>query len=346
MDADRDGHSNAAGNGDADRISDGNANLDANSYSNADSDRNGDGDGHTDCDTNGHVLSMQELLECLHSEQSGVPGRDGTRRRAVWRWIPLLPAGDGDAMREPVHIGDATLYCAAWRDTCQVLADASIDAILTDLPYGTTACSWDTIIPFAPMWAEVKRVLKPRGVFVTTASQPFTSALVMSNVKWFRYEWIWHKNLATGHLNAHMRPMLEHESILVFSDGNEVYLPQGIRAYGRMNRRGGNGDNYGPSGLLNLQEYTAYPRSILDFNVHRSINQHSTQKPIALYEYLVRTYTNEGDTVLDFCFGSGTTAVACMNTGRRFIGGDNSQEYVDVAVRRIEAAQMQLRMAL
>jgi DNA modification methylase len=236
------------------------------------------------------------------------------------------------------------LICGDCLEAMAGMEAQSVDAIITDLPYGTTACKWDVVIPFAPMWAAVKRVLKPRGVFVTTASQPFTSALVMSNTAWFRYEWIWCKDLATGHLNAHRRPMLEHESLLVFAADVETYHPQGIRAYGRMNRRGGNGDNYGVSGLVNLQEFTAYPRTIIPFSVHRSEGQHPTQKPVALYAYLIRTYTNEGDTVLDMCCGSGTTGVACVETGRNFIGIEKEAAYVNIARRRIEAAQAQLRM--
>lgn len=226
------------------------------------------------------------------------------------------------------------------------LPDHSIDAIIADLPYGTTACSWDVVIPFAPLWAEYKRLIKPRGAIVLFGSQPFTSLLVTSNLEWFRYDWAWRKDMATGHLNAHRRPMLEHESVLVFSDGNETYHPQGIRVYGRMNRRGGNGDNYGPSGLLNLQEFTAYPRTVLDISVHRSVDQHPTQKPIALMSYLIRTYTNEGDTVLDNAMGSGTTMVACVNTNRNGIGIELREDYFAIAEKRIAQAQQQLRLAI
>ena len=236
-----------------------------------------------------------------------------------------------------LHLGDAL-------DILPTLPAQSVNAIITDLPYGTTACKWDTVIPFAPMWEQVKRILKPRGVFVTTASQPFTSALVMSNLEWFRYEWVWEKNLDTGHLNAHIRPMLKHESIIVFSTGNETYNPQGIKRYEKINKRGGNGDNYGKSGLQNFQEFTNYPRSLLQFNVHREVEQHPTQKPTALYRYLILTYTNPGDTVLDFCAGSGTTGVAAIDTGRDCILVERDPEYHAIAQRRIAAAQMQPRL--
>lgn len=221
------------------------------------------------------------------------------------------------------------------------LAPQSIDAIITDLPYGTTACKWDSVIPFAPMWAAVKRLLKPRGVFVTTASQPFTSALVMSNLEWFRYEWVWEKSMATGHLNAHSRPMLNHENVVVFCEGQETYNPQGIRPFGRMNRRGGNGDNYGRSGLINLQEFTDYPRTVIGMSVHRSTEQHPTQKPVALYAYLIRTYTNPGDTVLDFVMGSGTTGVAAVKEGRNFVGVELDSGYHAIATKRIQDAAAQ-----
>jgi len=250
-------------------------------------------------------------------------------------------------------IGDATLYCAEWYDTCAALPDASVDAILTDLPYGTTACKWDTIIPFAPMWAAVKRVLKPRGVFVTTASQPFTSALVMSNTAWFKYCWVWDKvNKNTNYGNANHMPLRRHEDIAVFSANGHAYNPQMADgkpyAANSMGARPGVYANGGlhPHKTVNLG--TRFPVSVLTIKADNKLELglHPTQKPVALYAYLVRTYTNEGDTVLDFCMGSGTTAVACAQTGRRFIGGDNNKAYFDIACKRIEAAQQQLRLGV
>lgn len=235
-------------------------------------------------------------------------------------------------MTVELHLGDCLEFM-------RTLPDKSVDAIITDLPYGTTACSWDVVIPFGPMWKEVKRICS--GAFVTTASQPFTSKLVTSNLDWFRYEWIWEKDLAVGHLNAHARPMMKHESVLVFSNGKETYNPQGLKEFGKINKRGGNGENYGVSGLSNFQQFTNYPRSLISFSVHRSIDQHPTQKPVALYEYLVRTYTNECDTVLDFTMGSGTTGVACMQTGRNFIGCEIDPDYFKIAEKRIHDAQQQ-----
>ncbi len=229
-------------------------------------------------------------------------------------------------------------------DILPTFAEQSIDSIITDLPYQITQAAHDIMIPFAPMWREVKRLLKPGGVFVTTASQPFSSQLVCSNLEWFKYEWIWHKDLATGHLNAHRRPMMNHESVLVFSSGNELYQPQGLRGYGRPNRRGGNGDNYGVSGLINWQEYTNYPRTVLDFSVHRSVEQHATQKPLALYEYLILIYTLPGALVLDFTMGSATTGCAAIKLGRSFIGIEKDAAIFAMAAKRIQAAQDQLSL--
>lgn len=226
------------------------------------------------------------------------------------------------------------------------IPDGTIDAIITDLPYQVTAINWDVIIPFAPMWAEVKRVLKPRGVFVTTASQPFTSALVMSNPSWFRYEWIWWKNQATGMMNARYMPLREHESILVFSaapsrsnqftDHRNTYYPQGITRTAQRERqkeRSTIHSGRGVRGGYYVREQTNFPRTILKFDVE--VGLHPTQKPLPLLKYLVSTYTRSGDVVLDFCCGSGTSLVAAKHLGRRYIGCDTSEEYVAVARRRL-----------
>jgi site-specific DNA-methyltransferase (adenine-specific) len=210
------------------------------------------------------------------------------------------------------------------------LPDASVDLILCDLPYGTTQNKWDSVIPFEPLWAHYKRLCN--GAVVLTASQPFTSTLTCSNLPGFRYAWVWEKASATGHLNAKRMPMKLHEDILVF--GNAPYYPQDLKPFGKVTKRGGNGGNFGTSGTENFQEFTNYPRSILKFtNDPKPV--HPTQKPVALMEYLIRTYTNEGDTVLDNCMGSGTAGVACMNTGRKFIGIERDGKYFEVATRRI-----------
>lgn len=218
------------------------------------------------------------------------------------------------------------------------LLDGCVDMVLTDPPYGTTACRWDSVIQFEPMWAQLKRLTKKNGAIVLTASQPFTSALVMSNVKMFKYCWVWEKSKATGHLNAKRMPMKIHEDVLVFSDGGHQYCPQDLKPYGKTVKRGNNGDNFGKSGTENFQEWTNYPRSILKFPLD-SKTTHPTQKPVALMEYLIKTYTNEGDTVLDFTMGSGTTGIACKNLNRSFIGIERDADYFKIAQERIGVTQ-------
>lgn len=218
------------------------------------------------------------------------------------------------------------------------ITDASVALVLTDPPYGTTACKWDSVIPFEPMWKQVWRVLKPNGAAVFTASQPFTSALGASNIHNLRYSWCWRKSAATGHLNAKRMPMSDFEDVLVFYQKQPPYNPQGVVPFNKVTRRGGNGGCYGDSGKSNLQEFTNYPRRVLEIG-SASKTVHPTQKPVALMEYLIRTYTNEGETVLDFTMGSGTTGVACMNTGRNFIGIERDEKYFQIAKERIEKAK-------
>lgn len=233
------------------------------------------------------------------------------------------------------------VYCMNAIKFMRSLPDKSVDAYITDLPYGTTACSWDEIIPFAPMWAEVKRTLKPRGVFVTTASQPFTSKLVMSNVGMFKYEWIWDKSLATGFLDAPRRPLKQHENIVVFSEGQPAYYPQ-MKAglpYKRPPKK--QTPIYGVFIELAGGSITGdrYPKTIIDIsNADRTDTVHPTQKPIALYDYLIRTYTQPGELVVDFCCGSGTTGVAARQLERRYILNDITPEYVDIANKRLDEA--------
>lgn len=220
------------------------------------------------------------------------------------------------------------------------IPDGSVDMVLCDLPYGTTQNKWDSVIPFETLWAHYWRVLKKNGAVVLTAAQPFTSALVMSQPKAFKYQWVWEKSQATGHLNAKHMPMRIHEDVLVFAIGKPIYSPQGLEPYNKITRRGNNGTNFGVSGLENFQEFTNYPRSILRFK-NDSKTKHPTQKPVALMEYLIKTYTNEGETILDNCMGSGTTGVACVNTGRNFIGIERDEKYFQIAQERIANAQKQ-----
>jgi site-specific DNA-methyltransferase (adenine-specific) len=243
-------------------------------------------------------------------------------------------------------MSEITLLCGDCLEIMPTLP--SVDAILTDIPYGTTACKWDTVIPFPDLWRVVKYVLKPKGVFVTTASQPFTSALVMSNPDWFRYEWIWDKQRGSDFLNANRKPLESHDDIIIFSQNGHQYNPQ--YWYAKPYKRTPNGtqsDNYGKrkTAYTESKDGKRFPKTVIGFP--RDGNRiHPTQKPVALYEYLIRTYTNEGDTVLDMCMGSGTTGVACVNTNRNFIGIEKDPTYFAIAEKRIKEAQAQLTLNL
>ena len=184
------------------------------------------------------------------------------------------------------------------------------------------------------MWEQLKRIIKPNGAIVMTASQPFTSILGASNINWLRYSWVWEKSAATGHLNAKRMPMKNAEDILVFYSKQPTYRPQGLKQLNKIVRRGNNGSCYGRSGNENMQEFTGYPRTIQKF-ASEGITIHPTQKPVALMEYLIKTYTNEGEIVLDFTFGSGTTGVACKNTNRKFIGIEMDDKYFEIGKNRI-----------
>ena len=215
----------------------------------------------------------------------------------------------------------------------------SVDAIITDPPYGTTACKWDSIIDFDLMWEQLNRIIKPNGAIVLFGSEPFSSALRMSNIKNYKYDWIWLKNNKTGHLNAKRRPLFNTEIISIFN--TKTYNPQGLMPFNKIQKRGGNGDNYGVSGKSNYQEWTNYPTQTLDFKCQTK-TIHPTQKPIALMEYLIKTYTNENETILDFTMGSGSTGVACVNTNRKFVGIEQDEKYFEIAKNRIADAQQVL----
>jgi len=233
------------------------------------------------------------------------------------------------------------------------LADKSIDMILCDLPYGTTACKWDTIIPFEPLWAQYKRLIKDNGAIVLTASQPFTSALVMSNPDMFRYEWMWIKNRGSNFALANKMPIKEHENILVFYKKLPKYNPikqeraeSGKARVKTIINPSTASENYG--GVV-LQEGKIYgelrlPSSWQKFNCE--VGLHPTQKPVALFEYLIRTYTNEGDTVLDNCAGSGTTGIAAFNTKRNAILIEKDESYYKAALDRFNRHKKQLTLEL
>lgn len=239
----------------------------------------------------------------------------------------------------------------------QRIQDESVDCIICDLPYGTTTCKWDTIIPFEPLWKQYERVIKDNGAIVLFGCQPFTSALVMSNLKLFKYSLVWKKSRPQGFAQAPYRFMTEHEDILVFSKGgcaknatnrmkfnpqNLIYSPRktkGKKANASEHRiRKTDQKDF-------ISEWTNYPRSIIE-NDSEFNTVHPTQKPVALIEYLIKTYTNEGETVLDNCMGSGTTAIACMNTNRNFIGFEMDQKYYEIANKRIKEHEIELNKQL
>lgn len=236
---------------------------------------------------------------------------------------------------QTVEIGNGTFYIGDCFDVMRDLPNGSVDMVLCDLPYGTTQNKWDSVLPFDRLWAEYWRLSGLDAPIVLTAAQPFTSALVMSQVDKFRYDWSWGKTTATGHLNAKRRPMRNHEDVLVFGTPSILYKPQGLREYGKITRRGSNGSNFGISGTENLQTHTGYPRTRIEFPNDGKI--HPTQKPVALFEYLIRTYTNEDMVVLDNTAGSGTTAIAAENAGRRWICIERDPEYAANAIERIRA---------
>lgn len=215
--------------------------------------------------------------------------------------------------------------------------DKSVDMILCDLPYGTTQNKWDSILPLDKLWLEYERIIKDNGAIVLTAQTPFDKVLGCSNLKLLKYEWIWKKNIATGHLNAKKMPMKEHENILVFYKKPPTYSPQMTKGTPYINKRksiNDNGSNYGYIERTDtINNGVRYPKSVLEFD--REIGLHPTQKPVALFEYLIKTYTNEGETVLDNCMGSGTTAIACMNTDRQYIGFELDDNYCNLAKERI-----------
>lgn len=221
----------------------------------------------------------------------------------------------------------------------RLIPDGSVDLVLCDLPYGTTQNKWDSVIPFGPLWDEYRRVAKPDGAVVLTASQPFTTDLINSNREEFRYEIIWDKTKGGNFLLAKKQPMKSHENVLVFYRKQPTYNPQMVER-GKVRKKGGGraSDNFGVAPTVSYNN-TYYPNSIVEFSTGSRVDQHHpTQKPVALMEYLIRTYTNEGDTVLDNTMGSGTTGVACANTGRRFIGMERDPTYFEIAQRRIGEA--------
>jgi len=244
-----------------------------------------------------------------------------------------------------LHLGDCL-------DVMQDIPDGSVDMVCTDPPYGTTNCQWDSVIPFEPMWVQLKRIVKPNGAIVLMASQPFTSALIMSNVKQYKATWYWKKERGTNFVQAKRYPMRVIEDCLVFCYGTPNYNPKmrDVKPYSHVMPKTSNGasqhmdsKSVDENGERIVKQYSqAYPINVLEIardNMSKGKSLHPTQKPVALMEYLIRTYTNAGETVLDFTMGSGTTGCAAANTGRRFIGIEMDADYFTAASARIQKAQ-------
>jgi len=247
------------------------------------------------------------------------------------------------------------IICGDCLEVMPQIPDKSVDMILCDLPYGTTACKWDTIIPFEPLWEQYERVIKDNGAIVLFGTQPFTSKLICSNLDMFKYCWTWDKGRVGGFTSAKLKPLKLFEDICVFSKGktancnpnNMNYHPQGLVKVDKISR---SSNDTSPTGYARpsqtkfyKQEFTNYPKQLIKFPLEKG-RVHPTQKPVELMEYLIKTYTNENETVLDNCMGSGSTGVACVNTSRNFIGIEKEQRYVEIARQRLEQAQSQQQL--
>jgi len=244
----------------------------------------------------------------------------------------------------PIHVvSHSTLVNADCFDIFPFIEDKSIDAIICDLPYGTTQNKWDSILPLDELWKQYERIIKDSGMICLTGAEPFTSTLITSNKKMFKYDLIWDKKLSSGFLNAKRMPLRRHEQILCFYKKLPTYNPEmvirgKIRKKGITTETGKHTSNYGKfeNSVVENNEY--YPTSIIEIsNANRNAKEHPTEKPIELMEYLIKTYTNEGDTVLDNAMGSGTTNLACLKLNRKSIGIEKEKQYYDVAVRRLSS---------
>jgi site-specific DNA-methyltransferase (adenine-specific) len=259
------------------------------------------------------------------------------------------------------------IYLGDCLEVMKDIDDKSIDMILCDLPYGITACKWDTIIPFERLWEQYKRINKDNGAIVLFGSQPFTSKLIMSNLKMFKYEWIWEKTQASNFMNIKYQPLKSHENILIFGNNGFCYNPirikrteksllrhkkgtefkEKIKTNHKMNHLNFKITNqtYDKDGMKNPISVIKFSNNKAYIGLEKTYNskfKHPTQKPVALFEYLIKTYTNESELVLDNCIGSGTTAISCLNTNRKFIGIELNQEYCEIANKRIEHQKQQM----
>jgi len=245
------------------------------------------------------------------------------------------------------------LYKGDCLEVMKTIQDKSIDAIITDPPYGTTACKWDSVIDFELMWKQLNRIIKPNGAIVLFGSEPFSSLLRCSNLKGFKYDWIWQKTRFTGNLNAKRMPLKAHEIVSIFNCKG-YYFPQKTQApehlidkrktinNSKVKAGGGFNGSKEYINIRNKDDGTRYPTTIQKFKNPNNKSLHPTQKPILLMEYLIKTYTNEGETVLDFTMGSGTTGVACKNTNRNFIGIEQDENYFNIAQQRIKETEYKL----
>ena len=245
-------------------------------------------------------------------------------------------------MSKDIKTDNYTLLFGDCLERMKEIPDGSVDLILTDPPYGTTACKWDSVIPFEPMWAELKRIIKHNGAIVMTASQPFTTILIHSNIKDFKYAWVWDKVKPSTGLHAKVMPLRSTEDIVVFGSGKINYFPQMVQKKLRVeDKNDSNGETFGGARVKRLHDNKGlgYPKNLLTIsNADQTGRVHPTQKPVALLEYLIRTYTDEGDTVLDFTAGSMSTAIACINTNRNGIMIEKDEQYFKVGSERVKRA--------
>lgn len=250
-----------------------------------------------------------------------------------------------------ILMSEIQLYQGDCLEVMKKIPDNSIDMVLADIPYGTTSCKWDHIIPFEPLWEQYKRIIKDKRAIVLFSTQPFTSKLICSNLDLFKYTWTWNKCRVGGFTSAKLKPLKIFEDICVFSNGktancnndNMIYNPQGLKRVDKISR---SSNDKSPTGYVRpsqkkfyKQEYTNYPKELLTFPLDKN-RQHPTQKPVALLGYLIKTYTNENETVLDNTMGSGSTGVAAVNTDRNFIGIELDENYFNIAKERIEQAKV------
>ena len=249
---------------------------------------------------------------------------------------PVMGVGSGALLGVPqLLLGDCL-------EKMKEIPNGSVDMVMCDLPYGTTACKWDSVIPFEPLWAAYRRVCKPNAAIVLTASQPFTSALVMSNIEDYKHRWVWDKVKPGSGLRAKYEPLRSVEDVVVFCGGKVNYFPQKYAKKRRAEKKNdSNGEAFGGARVERFHDNggEGFPKEIISIsNADQTDRFHPTQKPVALMEYLIKTYTNEGETVLDNTMGSGTTGVACVNTRRRFIGIERDEAYFAIAKKRIDDA--------